>query len=92
MLDQLLIGVTNSTKRLSLLELVSELAEHAVYQELVSDLVALSEEEKETHFSSNFLYTTDNGDVHYTEEASDLFNEKFAYYENILKDLLVEEG
>lgn len=66
----------NTTKS-KYLELISELAEEAVFKDLTTDVYR----EKEIFFNETFMIQDTNGDSRYNEEAQDLFNSYYSFYE-----------
>ena len=67
-----LYKVKGNTTKSKYLELISELAEAAVFTDLTTDVYR----EKET-----FMIQDTNGDSRYNEEAQDLFNSYYSFYE-----------
>ena len=67
-----LYKVKGNTTKSKYLELISELAEEAVFKDLTTDVYR----EKET-----FMIQDTNGDSRYNEEAQDLFNSYYSFYE-----------
>lgn len=79
--------VTVGNISMSLLELISELAEAAVFEALTEQMYNNTQEEKEDYFSREHLYSDDSGDVYYMENAQDLYNFYHDHYEGVLLKL-----
>lgn len=91
-LDEVVVSTTGSSVKIHLLELAVELASTATYETLTAEYGDISEEEKETRFSAEHLYSVDNGDIYYMDVAQDVFNEFQEYYERVLVDIFRLEG
>ena len=86
-LSQMLVSISNSPVQLSLSELISDLAEAATFETLTAEYGDVSNEEKETRFAADYLYSVDNGDVYYMEVAQDVCVDFHNYCENLLTDI-----
>jgi hypothetical protein len=74
-------------KTINALELASELAN----SKLVDYSNSLSEEGLEMVFPNGIQKTDANGDVYYTDEAQDIFNEFYDEYLNLIDSCTINE-
>ena len=75
-------------KTINALELASELAN----SKLVDYSNSLSEEGLEMVFPNGIQKTDENGDVYYTDEAQDIFNEFYDEYLNLIDSCTINEN
>ena len=86
-LDEIVVTTTGSSVKIHLLELAVDANSTANSKTLTAEYGDISEEEKETRFSEEHLYSVDNGDIYYMEVAQEVFNEFQEYYETLLTTL-----
>lgn len=73
-------------ENVNILEVISDLSSNAVYSALTESYT--SDDEAEAYFKQTYLTTADNGDIHYTEQAQDLYNQYHSYYSQIISQTL----